>query len=101
VLDAQRARDLGGDHHIRVVGESMRPPSHRNPGLDQRGGHQAAVLAAGQAELDGLPGLAERRDRVDKSGCHFGGRSGAPRAWRRVGAVAAGGTAEHLDDRGP
>jgi hypothetical protein len=57
VVDAQDARDLGGDHDIRMIGEPMRLRPHRNPRLDQRGCDQAAVFAAGQAQLDGLAAL--------------------------------------------
>ena len=104
VVDAQYAGDLGGDHHVRVIGEPVCPRPHRNPGLDQRGGDQAAVLAAGKAELDGLAALAQQRDRVDERGGHASGSSAGGTAGRGgsgLGGGTAGGAAEHLDDRGP
>ena len=68
VLDSQPASDLGGDHHVRVVVEPVRLRQHRNAGRDQRRGDEPAVLAPGEAEFHGLPGLAQRRDRRDERG---------------------------------
>ena len=65
VLDAEPGGDLGGHHDVRVVVEPVGPGHDRHAGLHQRGGDQPAVLAAGQAELDRAPRVAQRRDRGD------------------------------------
>ena len=66
VLDAEPAGDLGGHHDVRMIGEPVGPRRHRHARLDQRGGDEAAVLAAGQAELDRAARVAQRRDRRDE-----------------------------------
>ena len=66
VLDAEPPGDLGRHHDVRVVGEPVGDGRHRHARLDQRGGDEPAVLAAGQAELDRPARVAQRRDRRDK-----------------------------------
>ena len=80
VLDAEPASDLGGDHDVRMIVEPVRLRPHRNTGRDERRGHQAAVLAAGEAELDRRCGLAQRRDRGHERGGHAGRASTVNRA---------------------
>ena len=66
VLDAESSRDLGRHHDVRMVGEPVRPADHGHARRDQRGRHQAAILAPGQAQLDRLSGLHQVGDGGDE-----------------------------------
>ena len=88
VLDAKPAGDLGGHHDVRVVVEPVGPGHDGHAGLHQRGGDEAAVLAASQAELDRAARVPQRRDGGDER------LSDLPRAPGRSAGPKAGPPAE-------